>query len=56
MEKTINELLREVSGEMCDKYCKIPDRVKEEMTDEPDSEYELFEKYCKYCPLDKLGV
>lgn len=44
-KKTIYKIMEEVVTEMCDKYCKYPESVKEE-----DELYEI----CEKCPLNKL--
>lgn len=45
--KTIAQQLEEVVEEMCDKYCKWPEKW--------DEEIELYESsICRNCPLNKL--
>lgn len=45
-EKTITELLEEIAGEICDKYCKY--------TDACEDLDELYKQYCHDCPLNRI--
>lgn len=50
MDKTIVQQMQDIVEEMCDKFCKWPEKWDEEM-----EECELSEStICKNCPLNKL--
>jgi RNase P subunit RPR2 len=46
--KTITELLEEIKGQVCDKYCRFPEAY-------PENEQErMYEEKCNNCPLNLL--
>ena len=47
-EKTITDILEDVSKDICDNYCKYPDIYQKE-----EEEYKLYE-HCDKCPLNRL--
>lgn len=44
--ETVSDIIESVKAEMCDKYCKKPDEIKDEAN--------LIE-VCEKCPLGRLG-
>lgn len=46
-QKTVTQIFEEVKAEICDKYCKYPEK-------KDIDEYELIVKICANCPLGKL--
>lgn len=39
----IGSQLEKIAGQICDHYCKWPERI--------ETEAELFENYCDHCPI-----
>lgn len=48
-DKTISQIIEEVTSEICDHYCKYMRNncLEEELV-------EILDKYCSNCPLNKL--
>ena len=47
--KTVSQIIEEVKGQMCDKYCKYPNIWDEE------KEGQLYDSdICNNCPMNKL--
>lgn len=57
MKQTLSEMIREVSDEICDCYCKYAEmyNTSHDMNDEEKYE-ELIKEHCEVCPLCRLGV
>ena len=53
-EKTISEQFEEIKKEMCDKYCKWPERYLAEIECPDEAQEVMIEEKCKDCPLNKL--
>lgn len=48
--KTICDMFEDIKEEMCDKYCKFPEKF--DCDDE--EQYEAFNEICANCPLNRL--
>ena len=54
MDKTITQMIEEVAEEICNNYCKWPEKASEEgrpddwLTEDPESP-------CQNCPLNRLS-
>lgn len=48
--KTVQQMIDEVCGEICDRYCKWPSVYENENADED----KLCEEQCERCPLMRL--
>ncbi len=46
----IHEALAKIAGEMCDQYCKWPDKITKG-EDEDAELMELVEEHCLHCPM-----
>jgi len=54
VEKTVTELLEEITQEFCMDYCKYPGICEAEKKNPDEAEKLLYETYCKKCPFNKL--
>lgn len=48
MDKSIAEILEETANNMCDNYCKYPEKYT------PEEWEQVFEDICSDCPLMRL--
>lgn len=46
--KSVTDIIEEVKGQICDRYCKYPSQYTSEEWEE------VFEEICSDCPLDRL--
>lgn len=46
--ETICEIIESVKSDICDHYCKYPERYTEDKSDD------IFDEKCKDCPLNRL--
>lgn len=53
-DMTIHEQLEKITEEICDEYCKYPEKVRQECGDADKAFDKLLEKHCNRCPLSRL--
>lgn len=53
-ELSCSGIFQEVIEEMCDKYCKFPEKYRQMFPDESRAEQELQSCRCDNCPLNRL--
>ena len=51
---TVVDILQSVSDQMCDKYCKWPEKCLEETGDQDEAEELLLTEHCAGCPMLQL--
>lgn len=54
MDKSCYNLMCEVIEDICDNYCKWPEKYKGEIKDEDEAYDKLMAEKCENCPLNKL--
>ena len=52
-EPTIAELMNKMAADICDNYCKWPEKYK---TEDGDEDGRLYDEKCGDCPLHILGI
>jgi hypothetical protein len=53
-DMTISEQLEKVAEEICDSYCKYPEKVRQECGDTDEAFEHLTKTICSRCPLSRL--
>ena len=53
--KTVIQIIEDVAGSMCDKYCKYPQKYKKKYQDEDEAHNRMIDEVCEDCPLSKLS-
>lgn len=51
---TVPDILQSVADQMCDKYCKWPEKCLEEKKDTDEAEEVLHNEHCDHCPILQL--
>lgn len=51
---SVQDIFNYVCDQMCDKYCRFPEKVARERKDEDDADDYLYEHYCEECPMNLL--
>lgn len=53
-EKTVTELLQGIADEICENYCKYPEKCAAEKSDPDEAEDLLYLNYCTNCPMSRV--
>lgn len=51
---TVTQQLEKVKEDICDNYCKYPEKYLEKIKDPDKAMNEMWEHICENCPLNKL--
>lgn len=51
---TVTKILEEVIQDICDKYCKFPEKYEAKYPDKEEAGEKLMCEQCKKCPINRL--
>jgi hypothetical protein len=51
---TVTQQLEKIKEDICDNYCKYPEKYLEEIKNPDEAMTEMYERVCENCPLNKL--